>query len=233
MTVASPPNAALSRAIDAYTEKDDKLAEDEKAMLGRLRASPEVTEEFSQLPDEKSFTFIRDCIGAHRLAHGGHAAEVELYRSAPDAEAARAALAEVERFFRGSLFETIPDPPPVPEAPKTWEEFANCRSYIRGSDPGPIGEAIALFAQAIDREMRLREEYTPSQKSSMDAADARALGCLRASVKRLTGVPSLRLVAIINDLVLGQKVGTTTVVDVKNATTPSELLAKRRHHPKS
>jgi hypothetical protein len=225
MTVTSPPTTALSRAIDAYTKKDDKLSEDEKAMLGRLRASPEVTEEFSQLPDAKIFTFIRDCVKAHRLAHGGHAAEVELYRSAPPPEAARAAIAEVERFFHGSLFETIPDPP-VSEAP------ANGGSYIRGPDPGPLGEAIALLAQAIDREMRRREEYSPSQKGNTDAADARALGCLRVSVKSLTGFASLSLVAIINDLVLGQKAETTTVVDVKNATTPRELLARRRHQPK-
>jgi hypothetical protein len=186
----SSPTADLGRAIDAYVAKDGKLGEAEKAMLALLRVSEEVTEAFAgwQLPEGKTFTFIHDCIEAYRLANGGHAKQVEAYRSAPDPEQARKALAEVARFFRGSLFETIPDPPHVPEAPNTWEEFASCRTYIVSADQGPLGEAIAVLSRAINNEERYREEYRWfSQKGDVTAADSRAIANVKESVFRLTG----------------------------------------------
>jgi hypothetical protein len=214
MTVASPPTA-LSRAVDAHGARpyvpdvrNPRLTQDDAHMLDRLQASKLAQKAFEELRlDEAKWPiFIGDCVVAHRYANGMHAEEVEIFRSAPDPDKARVALAEVVSFFRGSIFETIHD----------------------GPDPGPIGEAIALLAQAIDREKRYRKEYHPSQKSGVGAAKARAIGYLRASVSRLTSIPNHKLVAAIVDAVLGLKDLTTTVDDVKNAITRSQFLASRR-----
>jgi hypothetical protein len=217
MNVASP-STALSRAVDAHGARpyvpgvrNPRLTQDDARMLDRLQTSKLAQKAFEELRlDEAKWPiFIGDCVVAHRYANGMHAEEVEIFRSAADAadpDKARAALVEVVSFFRGSIFETIHD----------------------GPDPGPIGEAIALLAQTIDREERYRKEYRPSQKSGVGAAKARAIGHLRASVLRLTGIPNLKLVAAIVDAVLGLKDFTTTADDVKNAITPSQFLASRR-----
>lgn len=209
------PPSALSRAIDAHGAgpyvpdvRNPRLTQDDAHMLDHLRDSKLAQKAFNELRlDEAKWPiFIGDCVVAHRYANGMHAEEVEIFRSAPDPDKARAALAEVVSFFRGSIFETIHD----------------------GPDPGTLGEAIALLAQAIDREERYRKEYHPSQKGGVGAAKSRAIGWLRASVSRLTGIPNLKLVAAIVDAVLGLKDCTTTVDDVKNAITPSKFLASRR-----
>jgi hypothetical protein len=229
---------ALSRAIDAHGARpyvpdvrNPRLTQDDAYMLDRLRASKSAQSAFAylRLDEAKWPIFIGDCVVAHRYANGMHTEEVEIFRSAPKAEKAREALAEVGRFFRGSIFETIRNPPSVPEVPKTWEEFANSQTYIRGPDPGPIGEAIALLTRAINDEERLRKEYSPSQKGGAEAARARALAHLRESVSRLTGVPNQKLIAVLAEVVLGLKDGTISVDDVKNAKTPSKVLASRRN----
>jgi hypothetical protein len=235
------PVTALSLAIAAYRaapyffheepRQPCRLTSGEEAMLDRLQESPEATEAFASwgLPDRKTPFFFADCVQAHRLADGEHAKQVEAYRSAPKPEQAREALAEIERFFRGSLFETIPDPPPVPEAPKTWEEFANCQTYIRGPDQGPLGEAIDLLRLAINDEERYREEYRwSSQKSDVTAADSRAVGLVKESVLRASGRPDLKVVRAIAVVVTGRRDEDITLDDVKNATTPSEWREKRR-----
>ena len=107
----SNPTTALGRAIDADIANDDTSTKAERAMLARLRVSGEAAEAFANLllSGTKGLIFIRDCVVSHRYAHGEHAKQIEAFRSAPKPEKARAALAEVEHFFRGSLFETIPD----------------------------------------------------------------------------------------------------------------------------
>jgi hypothetical protein len=214
MNAVSPPTA-LSRAIDTFGArpyvpdvKNPRLTQDDARMLDRLLASKSAQKAFEALhmDEAKGPIFVGDCVVAHRYANGMHAEEVELFRSAPDPKKARAGLDEVISFFRGSIFETIHE----------------------GPDLGPLGEAIALLAQALDREERYRKEYQPSQKSGAEAAHTRAIGHLRKSVSSLTGVPNNKLVAAIADAVLGLKDLTTTVDDVKNANTPSKVLASRR-----
>jgi hypothetical protein len=233
--VTSSP-IALRRAIDAYRARPYVpnlghcgLAPNDEHMLDRLQASNLAQKAFAylELDDNKGVKFVADCVWAGRLFKGLHTQDVEAFRSAPDPEKARAALAELECFFRGSTFLTIPNSQDRPTAP-SWEELQRCpRPYIKGPDRGPQGDAIDLLARAIDDEERLRKEYRPSQKSGAEAARRRALSYVRQSVRYLAGEAKLKSVATIADVVFGLKDGTITVDDVKNAKATAEGRRKR------
>jgi hypothetical protein len=231
--IMTPPTA-LSRFVDAYRASpylfglgNCHLTQEDEHMLDRLKASKSAQSAFShlRLDDDKGVKLVAACVWAGRIVKGGHEKEVETFRLALDPETARAALTEVERFFRGSIFLTISSN--RPSRPKDWHEFAS-RPYNTALDPDPRSEAIALLAQAIDDEERYRKEYRPSQKAVGKAVASRAIGHLKQSVRSLTGIPSNKLVAAIADAVIDPKDRPIKEDDVKNARTPSKMLAGRR-----
>jgi hypothetical protein len=212
--------SALSVAIDAYVAKHGELSAGDKAMLDLIRAGGEATLRFAdlQLSGPKSIALIGDFVTSYRLANGEHARQVRAHSSAArdlDPEKARDALAEVERFFRGGLYKNIPSPQP-PDPPKSWAELAG-RTYIRGPDPGPIGEAIALLARAIKDEERYREEHKPPRKGDDASAHSRAILWIKQSVARLSGAPNHKAVRAFAVAVTDRRYEDLTIDDVKNA----------------
>jgi hypothetical protein len=245
VTQTLPTLPTLSDAVTEYRKRGrrlwggrrlwdgERLDPADECMLDRLSASQEAARAFAALALSASsvLILIDDCVTARRLIAGGHKAQVERLRRAPDHRRMQSRLEALVKPLRRA-----PDYKQLlvglealakdfgGKLPEGAREHFGALRLLPDDVREPFGAIrVALSYRARDLEYAVR---STSRKGDKASARSRAIGWLKESVRRLSGQDNFEHVATLCDAVLNTE-DAISLDSVKRAVTPKEWLDKR------